>query len=331
MTFDRYSRVIALACAQPWAILEDTLFAIASLLDLRAAGITLTGADIRARIGGEPRERPPVEQGPVAVLPLFGVMAQRMNMLHEMSGGTSTEAFTHEFETLRDAPDVKAIVIPIDSPGGGIYGMDEAAKVIRDSRGSKPIIAVATSLAASGGYYVGSAADRFVITPGGDVGSIGVLGLHHDLSAAQEKAGVKTTIIASSKYKGEGNPFVPLSEDTQAHLKARIDEADDRFVRAVAEGRRVPISMVRERFGQGRLLGAKDALAAGMVDEIATLDDVIGRLSKRPTKFAVPRAAALAPSDSLSGTSQEPLQATDQDRAADRIRQYEQELALLDL
>jgi capsid assembly protease len=332
MRIDRYTRVIALAHEQPWALLPTKLAAIASLLELRAAGLTLTEQDIRARIGGDPPDAPePQVSGGVAVLPLFGVIAQRMNLMHAMSGGTSTEQFAADFRRVRDDPAVKAIVMAIDSPGGGVYGLDELATEIRDSRGTKPIIAVASSLAASGGYYIGSAADRFVVTPSGDVGSIGVLGLHTDLTKAQEKAGVQTTLIRAGKYKGEGNPFEPLTDEARAAMQARVDDAYDGFVAAVAAGRRVPIATVRSGYGEGRLVGARDALAAGMVDEIATLDAVIERLRTRPTARAIPRAAAIASTDPPPATPQEPSRATGQELAADRLWRSSRALDLLEI
>jgi len=265
----------------------------------------------------------------VGVLPLVGVIAQHMDLLTDMSGGTSTDRFAADFRALRDDPEIKAIVIPIDSPGGGVYGVDELAAEIRASRGAKPIVAVADSQAASAAYWIASAADRFVVTPGGDVGSIGVLGLHTDLSGAQEKAGMKTRVFSFGKYKAENNPFAPLTEESAARQQARVDAIGERFVHAVAENRRVPVATVRSGYGEGRLLNAKEALAAGMVDEIDTLDHVIERLRERPTTRAIARAAAL--SDPLQATSHEPSPATGHERAADRLWQQRMELDLLEL
>lgn len=334
MKLDRYSRVITLAHEQPWALLPTKLAAIASLLELRAAGLTLSEQEIRARIGGDPPDpSEPQVSGDVAVLPLFGVIAQRMNLMQQMSGGTSTEQYTADFRRVRDDSAVKAIVLAIDSPGGGVYGLDELATEIRDSRGTKPIIAVASSLAASGGYYIGSAADRFVVTPSGDVGAIGVLGLHTELMAAQEKAGIKTTIIRAGKYKGEGNPFEPLTDEARVAMQARVDDAYERFVTAVAAGRRVPVATVRSGYGEGRLVSAKDALAAGMVDEIATLDAVIERLRTRPTVRAVPRARAAgdATPPLQTTTPQEPSPATGQELDADRLWRSARSADLLEM
>jgi ClpP class serine protease len=128
MTHDRYARILAEVRDQVWAITPSKLAAITSLLNLRAAGLTLTPADVQARIGGEPRDRPEllVTSGGIGLVQVFGVLSQRMNMIAEASGGTSTEQLTAEFRALRDDPRVRGIVFVHDSPGGGLYGIDEA-------------------------------------------------------------------------------------------------------------------------------------------------------------------------------------------------------------
>ena len=112
------------------------------------AGVTLTRADVEARIGGSGRDRPEttVVDG-IGVISMFGVLAQRMNLFASISGGTSTEQMAAEFRTLVDDREVRAIVFAIDSVGGSVYGIDELATEIRASRGRKPIIAHADSMA----------------------------------------------------------------------------------------------------------------------------------------------------------------------------------------
>ena len=115
--------------------------------------------------------------------------------------------------------------------------------------------------------------------------------------------------IAAGKYKAEGHPFAPLTDEARANLQRRVEESYRRFVAAVAAGRGVSEATMREGYGQGRLLGAREALAAGMVDEIATIDDVVADLAMR---------GARAPQKSSRATRQEPLiAATRQERAAD--------------
>jgi capsid assembly protease len=331
---DRYARIIAEVRDQPWAILPSKLAAITSLLQLRAAGVTLTERDLQARLG-EPRERPDLDvtSGGVGILPVFGVLAQRMNLMQAISGGTSTEQLADEFRALRDDPKVKAILLAVDSPGGSIYGIEELADEIREARdrGGKPIVAIADSLAASAAYWLAAQADTVYTTPGGDVGSIGVFTAHEDLSGALEQAGIKTTLIAAGPYKTEANPFEPLSDEARAAIQARVDGAYGRFLAGVAAGRRVPAATVRSSYGGGRVLAARDALAAGMVDGLATLGAVIENLEATvPRSRSTTLSGGAAPRQP-SATAQEPSPATAQERHADKLWQQRVECDLLEL
>jgi len=118
-------------------------------------------------------------------------------------------------------------------------------------------------------------------------GSIGVFTAHEDLSKALAKEGIDVTLISAGKFKVENNPFEPLTDEGKAVLQARVDEAYAAFVKDVARGRGVSVADVRNGFGQGRALSAKDAKAAGLIDGIRTLD---GTVSKFAGKAAGPRA-----------------------------------------
>jgi signal peptide peptidase SppA len=194
----------------------------------------------------------------------------------------------------RDANDddsVAQILLDIDSPGGSVYGVQELAAEIAASR--KPVVAIANSLAASAAYWLGSAASEFHVTPGGEVGSIGVWMAHEDWSKAVADAGVNVTLIAAGQYKVEGNPYEPLSADARKFLQSRVDDYYQTFTRAVAKGRKVGVDAVRGGMGQGRVLGADQAKAEGMVDSIATFDQVVAGM-QRNIKNSAPRASRLA-------------------------------------
>ena len=275
----QFERVLRSVFGEPWAILPSKLAVIADLVRFRAAGGHLTAAEIQDRIGAAVQQRPTAMRGgAVAVLPLHGVIHQRMNLMSEMSGGTSTEMFAQSFRAAMADDAIRAIVIDVDSPGGGVYGVDELAAEILRARGSKRVVAVANSLAASAAYYIASAAEEVVVTPSGEVGSIGVFTAHQDLSKAAEAEGVKTTLIAAGKYKVEGNPFEPLSDEARAELQSRVDAYYGLFVAAVARGRNVTAAQVRGGFGEGRVVGAREAVRLGMADRVGTLDETIGRL-----------------------------------------------------
>jgi signal peptide peptidase SppA len=131
---------------------------------------------------------------------------------------------------------------------------------------------------ASAAYWIGSAASEVVATPSAMVGSVGVVVVHMDESKALEMLGVKPTFITAGKYKAEGDPAQPLTDAARERLQEMVDQYYAAFVGGVARGRGVPVAEVRTSYGQGRLLTAREGLAAGMVDRIATLDETLGRV-----------------------------------------------------
>jgi capsid assembly protease len=261
----------------PWAILPSKLAVLEEIVARHVAGEKLEAEEIQARIHGASR---PVQRqvNSVAVLPLFGTIFPRANLMTEMSGATSAESFGANFAKLLDNPDVDAIVLDVNSPGGSVYGVQEVSKMIFDARGRKPIVAVANHMMASAAYWIASAADEIVVTPSGDVGSIGVFAVHQDMSAALEKAGLNLSLISAGKYKVEGNPWQPLGEEARAAIQASVDETYDAFLEAVARNRGVKAATVRNGFGEGRVVGAEEAVKLGMADRVATLEETINRL-----------------------------------------------------
>ena len=271
-----------------WAMVPEYMEAMLDVLQLRATGLRLSDDEVAARLAaanhgalGMTTGRPvSPSSGLVAVLPLYGVIAPKASMINQTSGpsGTSCEAFGQAFDAAMGNDQVSAIVIDVDSPGGTITGVPELAAKILSARGTKRIVAVASGMAASAAYWIASAADEVAVTPSGEVGSIGVYTVHSDLSGMMAADGVKQTIVKAGKYKAEGHPSQPLGEETLAAMQERVDEAYGSFITAVAKGRGVAASDVRSGYGQGRIVSASKAKEMGMVDRIATLDDVVSRL-----------------------------------------------------
>ena len=216
----------------------------------------------------------------IAVLSLQGVIAQRMNMLVEYSGGTSTEIFGRQFDQAVSDKSISAIVLDVDSPGGEVFGVDELSQAIYSARGEKPILAVANSMMASAAYWIASAADEVAITPGGEAGSIGVVAVHVDTSKAAEMEGLAYSLISAGRYKVEGNAYAPLEEGAREMIQGRVDDYYDMFVAAVVRNRKMSAGQVRRGMGQGRMLGAKAAVAEGLVDRIETLDGSLQRVGR---------------------------------------------------
>ncbi len=300
MSHDRYRRVLHAVYGQPWAIQKEKLDDIVDLVDLRAEGVTLTPAEIRARLGGDPPDRRRAERtGSVAVLPVFGVLAQRMNAMTEMSGGTSTQMLAADVRAAVADPTVTAIALVVDSPGGTVAGATDAAAAVRQARDHKPIVAIVDTLAASCAYWIASQTSEVVITPTGQAGSIGVYLAHKNIAAALKQEGIEVTLISAGKHKTEGSPLAPLTADDRAALQRLVDASYALFVNDVAAGRGVTPAHVRSGFGfpddEGRLLAAPDAVRAGLVDRIDTLEHVLLQLAQGGTVGPIRRLTAPAP------------------------------------
>jgi signal peptide peptidase SppA len=226
--------------------------------------------------------------GGIAVLPFYGTSVQRTTPMQEVSGSglMSIQRFTQTFRAALADDSVGGILLDIDSPGGSVYGVMELANEIYQARSQKPIFAIANSLAASAAYWVASSASEFYVTPGGEVGSIGVFAAHQNLAKALEKEGVETTLVSAGKYKTEGNPFGPLSDEARAAMQSRIDAYYGAFTRGVAKNRGVDVATVREGMGEGRVMSASAAKGENMVDGVATFDDVVRKLSKAVARTA---------------------------------------------
>ena len=277
----KYARIIEAAVAAPWAILPSKLAAIQELIAYRAAGGRFTDDEIKARIGevqAANGRSDGSQGGAVAVLPILGTIMPRASLMSEYSGGTSVQGFTKRFRQALADPEVGSIVLDVDSPGGQVGGVAELAAEIYNGRGTKPIVAVANGLAASAAYWLAASADELVVTPSGDVGSIGVFAMHQDVSAYMENEGVKVSFVSAGKFKTEGNPYEPLTDEARAAIQSRIDEFYNMFTSDVARGRGVDVKAVRAGFGEGRLVGAETAVRLGMADRVATFDEIVSEM-----------------------------------------------------
>ena len=293
--------LVAEYLATPWALMPERLSAVTAVI-ARWSGDAPASDEVMHSVAADRNARDARRQasvsnsgGGIAVLPLYGIVTQRGNMVDDVSGpGTaSTQQFSNLLRAALQDETVSQILIDIDSPGGSVYGVAELADEIVSARAQKPVVAIANSLAASAAYWIGCSASEFYVTPGGEVGSIGVWQAHQDYSKAMDEAGVKTTLISAGKFKVEGNPYAPLDEEAQGFMQSRVDDYYAAFTKAVAKGRGVPISQVRDGMGQGRVLGADAALASSMVDGIATFNDVVKKMRRDARVQLKPNASRL--------------------------------------
>lgn len=230
-------------------------------------------------------------QKSVAVIPLHGIMEHRLSLLGWYMGGTSTIEFGRALSMALADTNIGSVLIEFDTPGGSAYLVQEVADMIRAARGTKPIVGIANPEACSGGYWVLSQCDMACITLSGITGSHGAYRVHVDETKALEMDGVKVELIRAtdSPAKILANPWEPLTEEGRAGEKAMVNQTMAAFTAGVAAGRGVSTSEVRNRFGRGAVMQAKEALAAGLVDKIATFDEVVGMMAEgkiRPRKVS---------------------------------------------
>ena len=316
-----YDHVLSFALDHPWAITRPMLSVIAGILARRVAGEETDQTVLAAALVNRKNLPQPV-QGSVGIIPVYGVLSPRMTMMSEMSGGTTYEKLSGQLREAMSNKAIKTVVLDIDSPGGSVAGVSEFAREVMKARTRKPIIAQVQYTGASAAYWIAAAATKIVAAPSAQVGSIGVLAMHDDMTEALAKLGVKRQIFSAGKHKGEGFMGSALTEEAIAHITASVDEAYARFVGDVVKGRGQGMAGEKVRNDWKALVyGADEALAIGMIDEIATLDDTLARLlnesSADPKSRASLDAQQAAHSSSTPDTAQEPLPATAQDRASD--------------
>ncbi|MEJ7824901.1 MAG: S49 family peptidase [Solirubrobacteraceae bacterium] len=289
--------------ATPWGVHPQTLASIS---------LALTG-----KIAGDALERPQAARGSqamtggVAVIPLRGLITPRPSFFSLLfGGGGGLQSFRAAMREAIGSDEIAAVLIDIDSPGGSTDLIAETAAEIRALRGTKPIVAIANTWAASAAYWLASQADELVVTPSGEVGSIGVCQAHDDITKLQEDVGVKTTLISAGAFKTEGNPYEPLSDEARAAIQAQVDDFYGMFVADVAKGRGVSVGAVKSGYGEGRMVTAKRAVELGMADRVDSYEATLAKLVRSPGRRRIAAAKT-------SGTP-EPNPPTGGEEAPDR-------------
>lgn len=293
----------------PWAIQPAKLLEIQSIYAAHLRGERADIAAIEARLG-----RPLANEHQaatsynivdgVAIIPIEGIVAKRMNLFSQVSGGVSTELVSRDLQAALADPAVHSIVLSIDSPGGTVPGVQTLAAEIKAARAVKPIVSHANGTMASGAYWFGAAAqavyieDRTTI-----VGSIGVATAHKDVSVAEAQAGVKTTEITAGKYKRVASQYAPLSEEGRQTIQDHVDHIYKVFVDDVAAARGVTVDKVLQNMADGRDFIGQQAVDAGLVDGVMPLTALIAKLNadrqERLDSMKITRASLAAEAPDL--------------------------------
>jgi len=186
------------------------------------------------------------------------------------------QATIEELKRFSENPSIKAIVLRIDSPGGGVVPSQEIHDTVKRirSKNNKAVIASMGSVAASGGYYIAAATDRIVANPGTLTGSIGVIMETANVEGLLQKIGVEGVVIKSGKYKDVGSPLRKMTDEERALMQAVMYDVHKQFIEAVAEGRSLELP-VAQALADGRVFTGRQAKDAKLVDELGDLDDAI--------------------------------------------------------
>jgi signal peptide peptidase SppA len=269
---------------EPWAILPEKKTEIDTIYATHLRGEKIDIRGIEAALGRPLHNAPAgayeIVNG-VAILDFSGVMAKRMNFFMEISGGFSTQIATALVNQAAADESVTAILITLDSPGGAVDGTADLAAAIGRAAASKPVAAIADGVMASAAYWAGSSASRVYAANGATlVGSIGVVATHVDVSGREAKFGIKTTEITAGRYKRIASSYAPLSESGRQSIQDQADYLYGVFLDAVAANRGIESrDAVHERMADGRLFIGQQAVDAGLVDGIASAEEVLALLT----------------------------------------------------
>jgi protease-4 len=202
----------------------------------------------------------------IAIVEIRGVIAQSSGIIEEIHQHLEDEG-------------VKAIILRIDSPGGGVGPSQEIHREVLKVKTRKKVVTSMGSVAASGGYYIACASDLIVANPGTITGSIGVLMEFTNIEELFKKIGIKGVVLKSGEHKDIGSPFREMTPEEKKILQAVIDNVHQQFIQAVADGRKMDPSKVAQ-IADGRILTGEQAKQAGLVDQIGNLQDAIDTTAK---------------------------------------------------
>lgn len=265
----------------PLAIHRPKLDVILAVLGPRVAYTTSypnSSVDLATPLTYSPPTRsPPLAAPGVAVIPIHGTLVRRTVGLEAESGLTSYAALAAQLDAALANPEVAAILLDVDSPGGESSGVFDLADRIRAATQVKPVWAVANDMAFSAAYALASAASKVFVSRTGGVGSIGVIAMHVDQSEKDAQDGVRYTAVFAGDRKNDLNPHEPISGEAHAFLKAEVHRIYGLFVETVARHRGLEPALVRDT--EAGLFFGQSAVAMGLADALGTFEDALAQLA----------------------------------------------------
>jgi len=206
----------------------------------------------------------------------------------------SSEKVLKNLTSFRNNPNIKSIILRIESPGGSVGAAQEIFQDVKRTNKVKPVVASMGSMGASGGYYAALGAEKIIANPGTMTGSIGVIVKFPNLEGLFDKIGYKSEVIKSGAMKDVGASNRPINDQERALMQGLIDNVFNQFVQAVAESRDMPEETVRE-LADGRIFSGEQAFEAGLIDDLGNFTDAVtmaaelGGLDPKQPKLIYPR------------------------------------------
>lgn len=217
----------------------------------------------------------------IAILPVLGTLVRRSSYIGAASGLTSYHDIEAMAEQAFTDPQVRAVLLEIDSSGGeagGVFDLAQRLRQLAQSSG-KPLWAIADEAALSAAYAIACAADRLWLTRTAEVGSIGVVAIHVDESVADAKAGLNYTFLHAGAHKVDGHPHAPLPAPVAADIQADIEQLHEQFISLVAGFRRLTPEAIRDT--EARVYRGEAAIQAGLADQIGTRSEALAALQRQ--------------------------------------------------
>jgi protease-4 len=222
--------------------------------------------------------------------PAFSLTSNQVAVLEVEGIILDSDEFADQLKAFGKRSPVRAVVLRLNTPGGGVAASQEMYEAVRRFRAEtgKKVVASMSSVAASGGYYVACAADRIFANPGSITGSIGVIAEWVNYGDLLRWAKLEDVVIKSGEFKDAGNPSRPLTTQERAYFQQIIDALHGQFVSAVARNRRMQEEAVR-KLADGRVYTGEQAKQAGLVDDLGTFQDAIRAAAKMSGISGEPR------------------------------------------
>lgn len=220
--------------------------------------------------------------GRVAVVPIYGTISKRMNLMSAMSGGTSADKLSDAFRQLEADETVQKVILDVNSPGGSVEGVETATRALRsltEEKGAESVTAIANDRMYSAAYYIASAAGSVQVTPSSGTGSIGTIAMLQEQSEALEEAGINVEVIRSTPEKGRPSGVEPFREEDLEKVQEGVNKYHDDFVEAVEINRNITREQAL-KLADGSTYDGTRVLDTLLADSESTLQDTLNKMAE---------------------------------------------------